>query len=102
LLPVALRGPARGLRDRERVVTFAGEGDEAPLEMDEIDEEGDSGATLSERLLDGEVTASATIDWDRVPVPALKGTPLPPGTSAILDGDEWHYGFHGEWDCYVD
>lgn len=89
-------------RGRERVVSFAGEGDDAPLDMEKIDEEGESGATLAERLMEGEVTASAMIDWERVPVPEMKGTPLPPGTPAVLDGDEWHYGLHGEWDCYVD
>jgi hypothetical protein len=89
-------------RGRERVVTFPDLGDDAPLDMDEIDEDDEGGATLSERFTEGEVTATATLDWERVPVPAMKGTPLPPGTTAILGGDEWRYGFHGEWDCYVD
>ena len=47
-------------------------------------------------------TAVATIDWERVPVPPMKGTPLPEDTAVTLAGREWDYGFSGEWDCHFD
>jgi hypothetical protein len=83
------------LSDRDEPVCFAGEGDEPALDMDD--------ESLSDGLLDGQITAVATVDWDRVPLPALQGTPLPRGTPAPFEGgDEWAYGFHGDWDTYVD
>lgn len=103
-------------RGRERVVTFPGEGDEpAPVDFDAPpegggDEDGEDGAAVDgeddgeffERLDDGRATAVATIDWDRVPVPQMKGAPLPEGAAVTLAGHEWEYGFFGEWDCYFD
>lgn len=84
--------------DEARTVTFAGPGDEPALDMEEADEDG---TPLYERLMDGAVAIAVTIDWDRVPLPALGGSPLPPGTEVLLDGESWAYGLHGEWDCYA-
>jgi len=84
------------LSDRDEPVRFEGEGgDPAPgFDLLEDDE-------LSMKITDGEVTATATIAWDEIPLPKLGGTALPEGTAARFGRDEWEYGFHGEWDTYV-
>ena len=96
-------------RGREHVVAFSGEGDApADIDFDELPEDGgdaeaaDDGSEFFERLDDGRATAVATIDWERVPVPPMKGTPLPEDTAVTLAGREWDYGFSGEWDCHFD
>lgn len=84
------------LSHRVRPVRFKDEG-AAPapgfrlMQSDRTDE-------LAERVADGEVTAVATITWDRVPVPALAGDALPMGAAAQLNGRTCEYGFHAEWD----
>lgn len=86
------------LSDREELVRFDGEGDDSALDMDEEEDE-----ALGEGLMDGTITASATVDWDRVTLPALPGTPLPRGTEASFEGGKkWAYGLHDEWDTYID
>lgn len=86
------------LSDRDEPVRFDGEGDHpAPG----FDLGGDDERYM--RILDGEVKASVTIAWDEIRLPTLGGTPLPEGTPGRFDdGDAWEYGFHGEWDYYVD
>lgn len=83
------------LSDREDPVRFAGEGDQPVFDV--RDEH------LSDGLMDETITAVATVDWDRVPLPVPEGTPLPRGTPAPFeDGGEWAYGYHEEWDNYID
>jgi len=83
------------LSDREAPVRFAGEGDAPALDLQDD--------TLCDGIMEEKIAATATVEWDRVPLPDLPGTPLPRGTSAPFeDGQEWAYGFHGEWDYYID
>ncbi len=90
------------LSDRDETLRFAGEGD-LPAEGFGLDGADEAEAPVYEAVLEGEVTAKATIDWSAVPLPALAGTALPVGTVAVFeDGVEWHYGLHDEWDTYLD
>jgi hypothetical protein len=84
----------------EEDIRFDGEGDK-PASLPEGGFGSDEADT--EQLLEGGVEIQATVDWDAVKVPVLKGDPLPVGQAAPFeDGDEWAYGLHDEWDCYVD
>lgn len=77
-------------------IVFPGEGDVRATLPEGFGLEGDD-------LLEGDPEIHATVDWDAVRVPALKGDPLPTGQAAPFeDGDEWEYGVHDEWDFYLD
>lgn len=90
------------------ITYYLGEGDaplrfktsgDAPL-FDFYDDEAEA---LAEQLFEGQVDVRVHIDWERVPLPEMPGTPLPKGQDAVFsEGDVWAYGFHGEWDVYVD
>jgi hypothetical protein len=76
------------LSDREEPIRFAGIGDDAALDI------GEEQALCEALGVDGTVTATATVDWDRLPPLALEGTPLPKDTPARFeDGEESPYGF---------
>lgn len=66
------------LSDRKEPVTFE-EGDTAPLDM----EEERDGVPLYDLVSDGTIEAIPSIAWDKVKLPALKGTPLPEGEPGI-------------------
>lgn len=58
--------------------------------------------SLWDRVLDGEVAVRALVDWDRVPVPTMRGEPLAPGEEAeVVDQGfppyRMAYGHHSMW-----
>ena len=86
------------LGDGNAPLRFKGTGDSRLFDV--YDEEIDA---LAEQVFDDQVDIRVHVDWDSVPIPNMPGTPLPKGHDAVFfDGEVWAYGFHGDWDVYVD
>jgi hypothetical protein len=90
------------LSDRPEPIKFHEPGDKPILDLHE-DTSLEEKQRRYYKLCEGEIIATVEVSWENVPLSKLDGAPLPVGTAAsFADGDVWDYGFHGEWDSYLD